>query len=129
MRFTAPIFFFLIPLISLSQTSNLRVKAISLQADSTVLDTVSIVPGSLILMSNNQYVDTGAYHIDYVKTVFTWNKNSAAYQQLISNSQPLTSNLYYRVFPFSFTETLKHKDVNAISKSTGEGLSQFIYNP
>src|SRR5688572_9696976 len=104
MRFTAFIFFILVPLISLSQLSNLREKSISLKVDSVLLDSVSIVPGSVILMNNGQVVETNGYRIDYIKSLFTWNKSSVSYNNLTANDSQ-TATIYYRVFSFSFVES------------------------
>src|SRR5438552_700110 len=107
--FIPAILFCLVPLISFSQLSNLRVKNISVKADTIALDTVSVVPSSIILMSNGHVVDTTAYHVDYVKSVFIWNKSSTQYQTLVTqtiNLKRQTSNhhdsltIYFRVFPF-----------------------------
>src|ERR1044071_8716970 len=125
MRFLSLVAFILIPLISFSQLSSLRVKSISTKADTVSLDTLSIAPSSLILMDNEKVVDTSAYQLDFNKSILTWNKKSHAYQKLSSDS----TVAYFRVFPFSFVEIIRHKDINKISKTSGPGYNPFVYNP
>jgi len=122
------IIFLITPFISFSQSSNLRVKKISVKADAIKLDTLSAVPGSFILMSHEQVVDTSAYHIDYVRAVFNWNKESDSYKKQIADLRD-SATIYYRVFSFSFAQTIQHKDINRISQTSGAGANPFIYNP
>jgi len=124
-RFFPAVFFIFIPLLSFSQISNLRVKNISLKQDTVLLDSVSIVPHSMFIMGSHGIIDTSAYAVDAVKSILVWKKKSGAYLSIRSDSL----EIHYRVFPFSFTESTKHKDASFLSKTSAAGVSQYVYNP
>ncbi len=124
-RLFPAVFLILIPLLSFSQISNLRVKYIALHQDSLVLDTLSIVPNSLFVMSNRGVLDSSAFSIDAVKSILTWNKNSDAFKNIFADS----IEIHYRVFAFSFAESVKHKDASFLSRPSASGFNQYIYNP
>jgi hypothetical protein len=125
MRRLFPAFFFLvIPLLSYSQ-SNLRAKYISLKADTITLDSVSIVPNSFFVMGKQGIADSSAYSIDPVKSILIWKKNSEAWKSIPGDS----IEIHYRVFAFSFSEQVKHKDALALSRHSQQGGSQYVYNP
>src|SRR6185436_529075 len=123
-RLFPALIFILIPFLSFSQ-SNLRVKNIPTQPDTVSLDSVSIVPNSEFLSGSKGLVDTSAYHIDPVKSVLIWNKNSDAYKQIASE----TIEIHYRVFPFLFSGNVKHKDASFLTKASASGFNPYVYNP
>ena len=83
--------------------NSLRVKKIKIISDSTFLDSLSIVPGSLIVEANNQLVSDSAYSLLPVKSVLVWHTP-------IKDEAVIT----YRVFPLNFDQTYFHKDTNSI---------------
>jgi hypothetical protein len=106
--------------------SNLRIKKISIKADSVLLDSVSIVPHSAFLMdAENKVMDTAVYEIDFVQGILKWRKSSDAYKQLQTDSLAI----HYRTFPFLFSQQYKHKDLSRISKRTESDYNPFAYNP
>lgn len=77
--------------------SNLRSKKILLLNDSIQLDSLSIVPGSeIILTSKNSIIDKNNYNINYVKSILVLSKG------VIKSNRVL--QISYRVFPTNFSE-------------------------
>src|SRR2546421_4411823 len=106
--------------------SNLRVKNIPVRADTVRLDSASISPNSAFLLDNeNHFIDSSAYQIDFAQGIFIWRKNSEAYKQIKKDSMAI----HYRVFPFLFSQSYKHKDINKITRAREEGVNPFSYNP
>ena len=83
--------------------SSLRVKNIEIISDSTLLDSLSIVPGSLVVEVNNQLVSDTSYIVLPVKSILVW-------------LSPVKGDVIitYRVFPVNFNKTYFHKDTNSI---------------
>jgi len=123
-RLCPALIFIVLPLFSFSQ-SNLRVKYIPTHADTVSLDSVSIVPNSAFLSGSNGLVDTSAYGLDPVKSILVWKKNSDAFREISNDS----IEIHYRVFPFLFSGSVKHKDVSFLTKPSSTGLKQYVYNP
>ncbi len=124
-RFFPALFFILIPLVSFSQLSNLRVKFIPVDQDSVLLDTLSIVPNSFFIMGDNGALDSSAFTVDAVKSIVVWNKNTDAFKNISSDS----IEIHYRVFPIAFDQQVKHKDATFLSRTTNIGNNAYIYNP
>ncbi len=123
--FFPAVFLILIPLLSLSQMSNLRMKYISTEPDTILLDSVSIVPNSFFALRSHGILDSSAFTVDAVKSVLIWNKNTDAFKNIFSDS----IEIHYRAFAFSFAESVKHKDASFLSKPSASGFNQYIYNP
>ncbi len=73
--------------------SNKRVKYISV-ADTVIVDSLSIIPKSLIISNGNKLIDVNYYVVDYAKSEIYFNT------QLISKGTKLTC--VYKVFSFNF---------------------------
>ena len=104
----------------LTSYSNLRYKTISDKTDTIFLDSLSIVPGTIVLKNNDSFLDTSFYFIDYAKSILYWKKKPIIDEMLIS----------YRVFPFNFSRTLAHKSF--IEKKKGDIgylINPFEYRP
>jgi hypothetical protein len=125
----APVLLFVLLLLSSSgfsqQLSNLRKKALSLSksADTLKLDSLSIIPGSLKLNYNKtSSLDTTCYKVDEVNgriiLLRTELKNK--------NINPDSLVVSYRVFPYSFSQTLQHKD-NTVVHPTQYGQQQAFF--
>lgn len=91
---------------------NLRTARISTAPASTILDSLSIVPGSVVTE-----VDTSFYTIDYSNATISWNKKPSID----------TIEIQYRVFPFSFGKKVFHKD-RALNYDTNYVLLPFTYS-
>ena len=101
---------------------NLRRKTVYLPADSIRLDTLSIVPGSLVIrLSDDWPVPDSLYRIDPHKSLFypsPWlNRN---YDSVL---------LSFRVFPFSWLKPYQHKKPGFNSIDPGQGRPRLIYSP
>lgn len=81
-------------------TSNLRQKVFKVNADSLRIDTISIVPNTFSV--NN--IDTGDYHIDFVKAILHWKKKPS------TDSVTIT----YRVFPFQLNAAVQRMRYDSV---------------
>ena len=76
------------------QPSNIRRKSIPVQAEPLQMDSLSIVPGSLVIPG----VPESGYRLDFVNAVIRWVK-----------LPPFDSvNIVYRVFPYRLNETTQY---------------------
>lgn len=87
--------------------SNLRYKKIAAKEDSVKLDTLSIVPRTVLI----DEVGDSLYMIDYANAVLKW----------LSKEHPDTVTIKYRVFPFRFTSVVKRFNLDSVLK--------FAYTP
>ena len=90
------------PAINPVQT-NLKQKVFKIDADSIVVDTISIVPASLSV----QGVLASDYRLDFVKAILYWNKKPSA------DSVQIT----YRVFPFSLNPVAQRMSFDSVMKN------------
>jgi hypothetical protein len=108
--------FLLFFLSGFSQNSNLRQKSIVLSSDTIVLDTLSIIPGTIKFENPS---DTLVCKVDL--------KN----KQLIrikKDSVPLTIKFSYRVYPFNFEKEYFHKDIKQLRKDFSLPNNPFTIN-
>ncbi|MBI3500740.1 MAG: hypothetical protein HY063_03010 [Bacteroidetes bacterium] len=104
--FLLSIVFCLLSITSFSQ-SNLRIKIISLSKDTTQLDSLSIIPGTVSLKdSNGAIIDSSKYKIDYVNALL-----------IRKGKFSDTINISYKVFPFLFSKKFQHKDISKIQNN------------
>jgi hypothetical protein len=105
--------------------TNLRVKKVSIAADSVLLDTVSIIPKTFFI----QNIDTSTYQLDFVKAILHW------------KVKPQTDSVWvtYRVFPYklnSIVQRLSYDSIlnnismtpfefNTVDSSSSKGLFDF----
>ncbi|HEX7904316.1 MAG TPA: hypothetical protein VF487_10585 [Chitinophagaceae bacterium] len=80
--------------------SNLRQKKIIVQADSTRLDSISIIPRSLVIAG----IPETDYRLDFVKAILYWNK------------RPLndTIDITYRVFPYKLDPVAQRMNYDSV---------------
>ena len=77
--------------------SNIRQKEIFIQHDTIVLDTLSIVPESILITQNGQIIKTDSlFIINYAKALLIIKGKENFYTKKI--------NIKYRVFPFNFSK-------------------------
>lgn len=96
--------------------SNLREKLFP-AADSIHLDSLSVVPGSLILMHNNAVLPDSSFHIDPVKSMLYLN----------SPGKSDSLKVIYRVFPYDFNEVVEHKSLKTIQQTYSGYYNPFNY--
>ena len=81
--------------------NNLRTKIFTIQNDSIQIDTLSIVPGSEILSSQNRFISDTLYRLDYANAILILNSKVVSENKQVS--------LTYRVFPVNFSATWHHR--------------------
>lgn len=87
--------------------SNIRTKAIAITKDTTQLDTLSIIPGTIqVKWALADTFNSNFYQIDYVNALFI-------------SKERLADSLYisYKVFPYLFSQKFQHKDVSNIQNN------------
>lgn len=72
--------------------------------DSIRLDSLSIVPGSLLIKVDDQILDTTQYHYDYNTQYLHFHATAL--------KKKLKTDIYYRPLPFSFPQNYAHKDLS-----------------
>jgi hypothetical protein len=101
-------------------TSNRHNKKILVTSDSVTLDTLSIIPGTVLIQNNNgNIIDTSGYTLDYAKGILIF-KQKTIEEIYIS----------YQTFPYLFTKENKHKELAAIRPNLfneGDPFSVFNY--
>lgn len=92
--------------------SNVRVKILAYSSDTIVIDSLSIIPGSLSI----EGIDSADYRISYYDATFAFNK--------IPNTDSF--KVSYRVFPYNLSKSYFHKDPSLIE--TNLAVSPFEYD-
>ncbi len=106
--------------VSVFAQSNLRTKSISLSSDTVLIDTVSIVPGTLSIKDAlEQIVKTEYSTIDYPKALLIWKRKPVVYPLKIT----------YKVFPFLFTRKYFNKDIGLINEESIKNSKTYTYQP
>jgi hypothetical protein len=104
--------------------SNLHSKPLELSRDTVQLDTLSLIPGSIILrFSNGQLIDTSFYHIDHAKGLLIPDRKKIA-----AAGHGDSISVSYRTFPFLFSQELKHKDLDRIKPDLFARNNPFSYD-
>ncbi len=97
---------------ALGQEGKLRSKKIVLTLDTTQLDTLSLVPGSLSIFRKGQKLDSSLYKIDFVKKTVIFDSKRIAEEKIAND----TLVFFYRVFPLDFNKEVYHKDVKQLQR-------------
>jgi hypothetical protein len=99
--------------------SNLRTKWLPVQGDSLLLDTLTIVPGSLHLFSDGLPIGEGLYTLDPYNALVIWSQ------------RPTTDSVLarYRVMPLLLGRVRSHKDRSLTLTPPGEQPDPFRYVP
>lgn len=89
-----------------------------LQNDSVTLDSLSIIPGSLLLQyKTGGNIDTSFYSVDYIHSLLIIKKPEAVLMDSLKVS--------YKVFPYSFGTTYKHKESSLMVSGTKNKSNPF----
>ena len=83
--------------------SNLKQNFFRIAADSIIVDTISIVPGSFSVKN----IPVSDYRLDFVKAILYWNKKPAAD----------SVQMIYRVFPFSLNPVAQRMSFDSVMKN------------
>ncbi len=98
--------------------SNLRYKTLIVSSDTLVLDSLSLIPGSLVILHRGEVLDSTSYQID------------AAAGKIVFNPRPAdTLRISYRVFPVNFTQPRAHKDRKKLEPDLQGNRNPFSYTP
>lgn len=105
-------------------TSNLRVKDLLAGSDSLKLDSLSIIPATLIVtLDGTELIDTSDYYFYPAISLLVF-KDKEWFAQNIKGKSIRVS---YRVFPFKLDHTFSHKPLNLINTYTQEIENPFVY--
>ncbi len=99
------------------QTNNLRTKKIVFVSDTLTIDSLNILPNSVVLKSmDGRLISVSAYEFNFEKSC------------LIRKDKSLvdTLTLSYRVFDFNISKNYYHKDINQLQKSNAILNNPFI---
>jgi hypothetical protein len=99
--------------------SNLRWGRWALTGDTLVLDTLSIVPGSLHLFADGLPVAPAAYELDPWSATLMWRLRPVAD----------TVTARYRTMPLMLGGTVRHKDRERLATPSGDRIDPFEYVP
>lgn len=101
------------------QLSQFRIKMVPTATDTVVLDSLSVLPGSLLLWLGNERVDTAAYTLDAVAGKLVWRQRPAAD----------SVRVVYRVMPLKLDAPRQNKDIAKLAQTEDFLLDPFRYNP
>lgn len=87
-----------------AKTSNLRVKKVSLERDTLVLDTLSIIPKTFSVIN----IHDSCYQLDFVQAVLTWKIKPKDDSVIIS----------YRVFPYKLNSVVQRSNYDSVINFT-----------
>jgi len=101
--------------------NSLRQKEIIVQTDSIVLDSLSLVPGSIVLTDQNgEIIPASDYYLNNIASVIVFTKTSGFY-----TGKKL--KIKYRVFPINFAKSYQLKDTSLILRDFQKDKSPESY--
>lgn len=104
--------------------NNYHQKRISSDKDTIPIDTLSLIPGSISLFTNNQTtLDTSFYGINYPDGLLILNRKKINKSGITLDS----ISVNYKTFPFLFTSEVKRKDASKIRPDLLGGFSPYRY--
>lgn len=100
--------------------SNFRTKKIILSSDTISLDSLSIIPGTLIVKNiNGSIIDSSEFRILYAESKIVIQKDYRLLYSFLVIS--------YKVFPFDLSETFKHKDADVLVPDEQGNYNPFVF--
>jgi hypothetical protein len=99
--------------------SNLRIRWIQVTSDTLVIDTLSLVPGSVHIYSEGLPIHDGGYRLDPYAGQLIWRVRPMADSVLVR----------YRVMPFAFGAVRRNKDPERLLSASGDRPDPFRYEP
>ena len=97
--------------------TNLRERWVTFQRDSVILDTLSVVPGSLNIRVGDTLTVVPPYALDPFSAL------------LVMPGAPDSVLVRYRVMPLAFGAVRKHKDAIALTTLSNDRVDPFKYEP
>ncbi len=118
-KLTIILLLLILPFILKSQSiSNLRFSKLQITGDTIKIDTLSIIPKSLILYDSlGLIIDSVLYKIEYAKSLLIFKQKE---------NRPSFITVKYRVFPYNFSKTYYHKDISKVKKRDTLGNPNFF---
>ncbi len=105
-------------------TGNSHSKQFAVTGDTLQLDTLSLVPGSIIIAAaNGTLLDTSFYKINYAEGLVILNRKKLTENNI--QTDRLQSS--YKTFPYLFSSETKHKDANRIRADLSSRNDPFSY--
>lgn len=104
-----------------NNASNIRYKSYSLQGDTLKLDSLSIVPNTIVVRNGNgETLDSSGYTIRAFESKLIWKKKPAAD----------SVKIFFRVYPFALAAETYHKSYSRYMEGNANALANpFVYNP
>jgi len=104
--------------------SNFRLKSLTVNNDTLLIDSLSLIPKSIIITTAEGLpLDTSKYQLDYAKGVLIITDSIFFDNELKNKNLQIT----YRVFPFSLAATRRHKQSSIINLPVTELVNPFLY--
>ena len=112
-------FFFIRPAVS-QELSNFRYKNVTTTTDTLRIDTLSLIPGSVILedAALKTIVPTDQYYMDEFHSLLVWK----------GPDRPDSVMITYKVLPFAFSKEVYHKDFSRLNKQDSLSRLPIIYS-
>lgn len=111
--------FAFIPKAKAQDVTNLRKQQLVFSSDTVLIDSLSLVPQSEIVVLENLLVDNSKYEIDYAKGVIIIND---------AQLKGKTIDITYRVFPLSFEKSYEHKKISSVEPEVSKNPFLFEYS-
>jgi hypothetical protein len=98
------------------ERGGVRTKQIVITKDTVQLDSLSIVPGTVSILSKGEKIDSSLYTLHAPEGFIIFNK------KMLGD----TVKVSYKAFPYAFTKEEKHKDIRNVTPA-GFGNNPFSY--
>ena len=113
-------------------TSNSHTKQLRIKGDTIQLDTLSLVPGSVNIKTNNGIaLDTSFFNINYAEGLLILKRKKIDTSSASVSSSSLfifdSLNISYKTFPYLFSSEVKHKDLSRIKPDLFGNINPFSY--
>jgi len=119
--FSLLLFLILVVTVNAQQLSSWRTKSVSSLNDTLFLDSLTIVPGSIhVISESGNKTDTSYFRTDYINGILIWKNNPTERNQLYGES----IRVGYRTFNFRLNNILTHKDTSLVNPEI-----LHVYNP
>ncbi|MGD1845916.1 MAG: hypothetical protein ACFB10_11035 [Salibacteraceae bacterium] len=99
--------------------TNLRQTTIPLSTDTVTLDSLSLVPGSVVVRLQSDTINTDRYWLDEANGKLIWKPDQ--------RPEGATAWVVYRVFPVRLTAPYQHKDSKLIEPDATGAVNPFSY--
>lgn len=103
---------------ALQAQSNLRTKKLIAINDTLIIDTLSLVPGTIEIKRNGELLDSSLYQCDALYAVL-----------LLNIPEGDSIEISYRVFPEQFTRLRSHKSNQQKDPDLQKNISSFTFQP